>query len=75
MLEFPNKIVFSLHLNQHEYLEIAKKNSIKNSNNNKQYSIDAIVNSPVKLAKKTKIEDIASKISMKQLQNNFPFLK
>lgn len=75
-------MVFGLHLNQHEYIEtkrkadeLIKKNSIKYSNNNKQYSIDAIVNSPVKLAKKTKVEDIASKISMKQLQNNFPFIK
>ena len=64
-----------MHLSQHKYLEIVKKsinvdqvksNNIKNSNNNKQYSIEALVNSPIKMAKKNKLEEIASKISLKQ---------
>lgn len=64
-----------MHLSQHKYLEMVKEtinsdqikiNDIKNSDNNKQYSIEALVNSPIKMAKKTKLEDIATKISLKQ---------
>lgn len=71
-----------MHLNQHKYLEkfcqkrvdqTITNNNIKNSNNNKQYSIDAIVNSPVKLTKKNKLEEIASKISEKQQQARSDF--
>lgn len=79
-LEFSSKTVFNFHLSQHKYLDslnqieqIKVTNNIKNSNNNKQYSIDAIVNSPAKCAKKTKLEDIASKISIKQQQTNSAF--
>lgn len=64
-----------LHQSQHKYLNKGmettdfdqfKTNNIKDSNNNKQYSIEALVNSPIKMAKKTKVEDIATKISLKQ---------
>jgi len=66
-------MVFNFHLNQHKYIDsINQSNNIKNSNNNKQYSIDALVNSNNR-AKKTKLEDIASKISIKQQQTNTAF--
>jgi hypothetical protein len=55
---------FEIHLKQHEYLNDSFKN-IKNSKNNKSYSIDAIVNS-INNNRKS-IDDIASKIiSMKR---------
>lgn len=65
----------AMHQSQHKFLDIGteivnldqiKTNNIKNSNNNKQYSIEALVNSPIKVAKKIKVEDIATKISLKQ---------
>jgi hypothetical protein len=74
-LEFANKTVFNFHLSQHKHLDtLNQSNNIKNSNNNKLYSIDALVNSsPDRCAKKTKLEDIASKISIKQQQSNSAF--
>lgn len=84
---FNSKSAFELHLSQHQFLKnqetdsqfltnktpiFINKNNIKNSYNNRQYSVDSLINScknrkPV--VNTNRIDEIASKIiSMKQQQ-------
>ena len=65
-LTLPNDKQFNIHLKQHDFIA-SKSNNIKNSKNNKSYSIDAIVNS-INNRNKTvnRIDDIASKIISKR---------
>lgn len=63
---FFDRSAFDLHLAQHSYVA---KMSIKNSLNNKQYSVDSILNSTKTRKTAFRIDDIASKIiSKKQKQ-------